>query len=196
MRYRKLLFVVLMLVLVIGQAQGAFAQGRKDPAPLLSTDSETAIPGEYIVVFEPGAAGAQVDAAMEHAQRAGGNVHYRYTEALNGFAASLPEQALNGIRHNPNVLFIEADQWVFADSTQSPATWGIDRIDQRALPLSNSYTYNFTGAGVTAYIIDTGILFSHNEFGGRASSGWDFVNNDSDATDCNGHGTHVAGTVG
>jgi len=82
------------------------------------------------------------------------------------------------------------------DATQSPANWGLDRIDQRALPLSNSYTYNYTGAGVTAYIIDTGILFGHTEFGGRAVSGWDFVNNDADASDCNGHGTHVAGTVG
>jgi len=196
MHYRKLSIVVLMLALILATAQSSLAAGRGEPAPLLGTDSEFAIPGEYIVVFEPGAAGAEVEAAMVHAQRGGGNVHYRYTDALNGFAASLPEQALNGIRHNPNVLYIEADQAVFADATESPATWGIDRIDQSALPLSNSYTYNFTGVGVTAYIIDTGILASHTEFGGRASVGKDTVGDGRNGVDCNGHGTHVAGTVG
>ncbi len=78
----------------------------------------------------------------------------------------------------------------------NPPSWGLDRIDQRALPLNSRYTYSGTGAGVTAYIIDTGILTTHQDFGGRASSGRDFVQNDNDAADCNGHGTHVAGTVG
>jgi aqualysin 1 len=123
-------------------------------------------------------------------------VDFVYESALTGFAGKFPEQALNGLRNNPNIEYIEADQVVTLDATQSPATWGLDRIDQRNLPLSNSYTYNFTGAGVSAYIIDTGIRVSHNEFGGRAVSGYDFVDNDSNADDCNGHGTHVAGTVG
>jgi subtilisin family serine protease len=82
------------------------------------------------------------------------------------------------------------------DTTQPGATWGIDRIDQHKLPLSGTFSYSNTGAGVTAYVIDTGIRVSHNEFGGRASSGWDFVDNDPDASDCNGHGTHVAATIG
>jgi subtilisin family serine protease len=83
-----------------------------------------------------------------------------------------------------------------ASAIQSNPTWGLDRIDQHTLPLSASYTYNATGDGVTAYIIDTGILFSHSEFGGRATTGVDEITAGGDASDCNGHGTHVSGTVG
>ena len=108
-----------------------------------------------------------MSAAAEHARGLGGQVDFVYEFALTGFAANLPEQALIGLSHNPNVEFIEADQVITIDVSQSPATWGLDRIDQRALPLNNTYNYNFTGSGVTAYIIDTGIRVSHNEFGGR-----------------------------
>jgi subtilisin family serine protease len=90
---------------------------------------------------------------------------------------------------------VEEDGVVTADTTQSGATWGLDRIDQRALPLSGTYTYPTTASAVHAYIIDTGIRFSHSEFGGRATSGFDAVDGGS-ADDCNGHGTHVSGTVG
>ncbi|HZG43267.1 MAG TPA: S8 family peptidase, partial [Longimicrobium sp.] len=102
---------------------------------------------------------------------------------------------LNALRNNPNVDYIEQDARVQATATQSNATWGLDRVDQRALPLSGTYTYTPTGAGVNVYIIDTGIRLSHGDFGGRAVSGYDAVDGGS-ADDCNGHGTHVAGTVG
>lgn len=158
--------------------------------------SAAAIPGRYIVVFDRGVADAPGLARRLVAQH-GGQLNHTYSSAIKGFAASLPAAALDGLRRNPNVAYIEEDQTAFAVGTQSPATWGLDRIDQRALPLSNSYAYpDAGGSSVTAYILDTGIRLGHSEFGGRASSGYDFVDNDSDASDCNGHGTHVSGTVG
>lgn len=185
--------VVSIVALSLSVSSPAAAQG---PAPILGLDSPTAIPGRYIVVFQPGAPAAEVSAAAEHARGAGGQVDFVYDAALIGFAGNFPEQALAGLSHNPNIEFIEADQEITLDTTQTSATWGLDRIDQRRLPLNSTYTYNSTGSGVTAYIIDTGIRISHNQFGGRASYGYDFVDNDSTASDCNGHGTHVAGTVG
>jgi len=194
--FRKSPYVFVILALIVVMGQPVLAAGNPRTAPIYGTELDTAIQGRYIVVFKPGTAGNAVNNAAERARGLGGEIHYTYDAALLGFAASLPEQALRGLVHNPNVEYIEADQVVYLEATQSPATWGIDRIDQRNLPLSSSYTYNSTGAGVTAYIIDTGIRTSHNEFGGRATSGYDFVDNDPDASDCNGHGTHVAGTVG
>ncbi len=194
--FRKSIFVCVIMALVLLVSHPAMAQGNRPEAPVIGADAENAIQGRYIVVFKPGSPGSEVDQAAERVHAFGGEVHYVYDAAIQGFAATLPEQALNGLVHNPNIEYIEVDQVVMLDATQSPATWGLDRIDQRALPLNNNYTYNFTGAGVTAYIIDTGIRFSHNEFGGRATSGYDFVDHDPSADDCNGHGTHVAGTVG
>ncbi len=193
MLFKRTLVILVVLAFTVSVSSTAAA---KTEAPILRADSSTAIPGRYIVVFRAGTPAAEVSAAAENARGRGGQVDYVYDAALIGFAGKFPEQAIAGLSHNPNVEFIEADQEITLDTTQSPATWGLDRIDQRKLPLNNSYTYNATGSGVTAYIIDTGILISHNQFGGRASYGYDFVDNDSNASDCNGHGTHVAGTVG
>jgi aqualysin 1 len=195
MLFKRILFVLVVLALSFSFSSPAAAQGKGD-APVFGRDAASAVPGRYIVVFKAGTPAANVSAAVEHARGLGGQVDFVYESALSGFAGNFPEQAVFGLSHNPNVEFIEADQVITIDTTQSPATWGLDRIDQRNLPLSNSYTYTPTGAGVTAYIIDTGIRVTHNEFGGRASSGYDFVDNDSNADDCNGHGTHVSGTVG
>lgn len=192
MQHRRFWLVSVVLLLVLVSASPALAAGQGPVAPLLGADAPGALAGRYIVVFKDDVGAGAVDAAMKGL--GSGQVHYRYTRVLNGFAASLPEQALDALLRNPHVAYIEVDSVVSIDATQSPATWGIDRIDQRNLPLSNSYTYNFTGAGVTAYIIDTGILYSHSEFGGRASFGYDAFG--GNGVDCNGHGTHVAGTVG
>jgi aqualysin 1 len=167
---------------------------RDRPAPLLE-GGPAVIDGRFIVVFEKGAPIGAERLAESEAGRLGATVHYRFEHALRGFAATLPEAALQGIRNNPYVSYVERDGLVTTSDTQSPATWGLDRIDQRNLPLSNSYTYNATGSGVSAYIIDTGIRFTHTQFGTRAVSGYDSVDGGS-ADDCNGHGTHVAGTVG
>ncbi len=148
----------------------------------------------YIVTLKA-SAGDSHAAAADASRRFGGRVEHVYSNALNGFAISLPDPAAARLAADPRIESVELDGVVTADAVESPATWGLDRIDQRTLPLSNSYTYNSTGSGVTAYIIDTGIRFSHSEFGGRATSGYDAVDGGS-ADDCNGHGTHVAGTVG
>ena len=160
-------------------------------APVLSAaDASRALEGQYIVVLEEGANPRSVAAV------AGVSPHYVYTTALRGFSAELNDGQLNALRHNPNVAFIEQDQEVSVAATQAGATWGLDRTDQRNLPLSTSFTYLNTGLGVNAYIIDTGIRFDHVDFAGRASTGYDAVTLGGTALDCQGHGTHVAGTVG
>ena len=158
-------------------------------APLYSA-SAAGIQDQYIVVLNEGANARSVAAV------AGVSPRYVYGAALNGFAGTLNAGQLNALRHNPNVAYIEQDQVVSIATTQTSATWGLDRVDQRDLPLSTTFTYLNTGLGVNAYIIDTGIRFDHVEFGGRASTGYDAVTPGGTAADCQGHGTHVAGTVG
>jgi len=126
----------------------------------------------------------------------GVTVQQVYTEALNGFAGRLSAQNLATLKADPRVRYIEQDQIMKADATQSGATWGLDRIDQRSLPLDSSYTYLNTATNVTAYIVDTGINISNTDFGGRARVGNDQIGDGQNGIDCNGHGTHVAGTVG
>jgi subtilisin family serine protease len=157
-------------------------------APLLS--SAEGIEGQYIVVLNEGANPRSVAAI------AGVNPRFVYTTAVNGFAGELNHGQLNALQRNPNVKYIEQDQPVQANTIQTGATWGIDRIDQRNLPLSTTFTYLNTGVGVRAYVIDTGILLTHTQFVGRVSTGYDAVTAGGNANDCNGHGTHVAGTVG
>jgi subtilisin family serine protease len=160
-------------------------------APLVSAAPGRGIEGAYIVTLRKGADARGVAAF------AGVSPRHVYGAALNGFAGALNAGQLRALRNHPDVAFIEQDQVMRTTTTQTGATWGLDRTDQRALPLSTTYSYTNTGAGVTAYVIDTGIDTGHQEFGGRASAGFDAtLPVAGTADDCNGHGTHVAGTIG
>jgi subtilisin family serine protease len=125
-----------------------------------------------------------------------GTVTHRYNHAINGFAAYMTEQQALELSEDSRIKFVEEDSIVEALVTQTNPPWGLDRIGQRDLPLNQTYSSTTTGAGVTAYIIDTGIRFTHTQFGGRASFGFDAIGDGRNGNDCNGHGTHVAGTVG
>lgn len=119
-----------------------------------------------------------------------------YTHALNGFSVTMTEADAKALAKEPSVRYVIEDGVVSINATQNGATWGLDRIDQNSLPLNSQYTYTQNGSGVNAYIVDTGIRVTHNEFGGRAAHGFSAINDGNGSNDCNGHGTHVAGTVG
>lgn len=173
-------------------------QGLGQMAPLLL--SARAVPNRYIVVLKDSdPATGQVDTAevaQALALQYGGKLLHTYTSALEGFAVEMSETQVRALLAEPRVAYVEEDSIVEASGTQIDATWGLDRIDQVQLPLNNTYTYNTDGCGVHAYIIDTGVLATHNEFADRMGNGYDAVTPGGSAMDCHGHGTHVAGTVG
>jgi aqualysin 1 len=169
--------------------------GNQALAPFIAHPNAEIVPDGYIVVLKQDI--MQVDSDVDDIERSYGiRAAYRYQTALKGFAARLSAASLDGLRHDPRVAYIEQDQVAHAVGTQPGATWGLDRIDQHDLPLNSTYNYNQTGTGVDAYILDTGIRITHNEFGGRAAAGVDEITPGGTADDANGHGTHVAGTVG
>jgi len=157
-----------------------------------------AVPGAYIVKFRKGAV-ARVDVgetARQLSRRYDGRISYVYP-AIGGFAVRLSEAQARRLAASAQVEYVEQDRVFHALDTQSDPIWGLDRIDQASRPVDHSYTYPAAaGEGVNVYVIDSGIRITHNEFGGRAKNGYDFIDNDSVANDCHGHGTHVAGTIG
>ena len=163
-----------------------------------SRSSSAPIKDRYIVVFKNTVADPQAEAQALMRGVANGRLHHVYGNAIKGFAATVPAQALDAIRRNPNVESVEQDLSVRVNQTspQNSATWGLDRIDQADRPLDTQYRFNNTGSGVHAFIIDTGIRLDHVEFTGRLLAGADFVGDGRGTNDCQGHGTHVAGTVG
>ncbi|MFD7441352.1 S8 family peptidase [Streptomyces sp. NPDC059909] len=151
----------------------------------------TAVQNSWIVALKDGSTSVSDIAADQ-----GVNPQHTFRSVLKGFSASMSKAKAARLAADPRVAYVEQNAVVRLNDTQANATWGLDRIDQRNLPLSTTYTYNTTASNVNAYIIDTGIRTSHSEFDGRASVGTDTVGDGQNGQDCQGHGTHVAGTVG
>ena len=193
----RLLALSVYAAAITVSASAALGQAVDPPATHPYAQSRP-IPGRYIVVFKDSVPNASAEAATVMRGR-GGRHHHTYSRVLKGFAASLSDTELQAIRNNPKVDYIEQDQTVTLNQVQSPenqATWGLDRIDQADRPLDTQYHFNYTGAGVNAFIIDTGIRPDHVEFSGRLLTGFNVIADTNGTSDCNGHGTHVAGIVG
>lgn len=167
------------------------------------------IAGQYIVLIKPDQVRGPQDSAItaksrpsvaqfasNRAKKHGAQVERVFETVVRGFSAKMSPSQAELLAADPAILLVEEDQIMSINATQANATWGLDRIDQADLPLSTTYTYNETASNVHAYVLDTGIFFSHAEFGGRAVPGFDSIGDGRNGNDCNGHGTHVAGTIG
>ncbi|NEE18757.1 S8 family peptidase [Streptomyces sp. SID7499] len=173
-------------------AQAAPAEGR-----VLAADSPTAIKDSYLVTLKK-SAGLKASSAAGKGlvKEYGGSVDKTFGKALNGYSATLSATEARQLAADPAVASVEQNQRVTLAATQTNAPWGLDRVDQASLPLSGTYTYpDSAGSGVTVYVIDTGVRITHQQISGRASHGYDAVEGDNNASDGNGHGTHVATTI-
>lgn len=189
--------LIAMVALVVGASLAwAGAQPLDKSVEIRGLDRPERVYGQYIVVMKPETRLAELD-AHQMARSAGGALMHEYKTALVGFSMRGSENAVRGLLNDPRVAWIEADSVVSLNqSVQSPVTWGLDRVDQRKLPLDNRYYYNFDGTGVDAYILDTGIRATHQDLFPRVVPAFTSINDGLGTDDCTGHGTHVAGTVG
>jgi subtilisin family serine protease len=198
--------IALTIPFVVSCSAGGGSEGSANDEVMTSTSSALTgkvVPGRYIVVLkkgvaQPGITGQAVpDVASAMEAQYGGTVIRTYQYALEGFALDLPAASLAAVKADSRVAYVEPDLIGSIVDTQVNPTWGLDRIDQRPLPLNMTYNYpGQAGAGVHAYVIDTGIYAAHPDFGSRVIPGVDFIDNDANPDDCHGHGTHVAGTIG
>jgi subtilisin family serine protease len=183
------------VVAIVGTADASTAGAGE----IRAAGAPNAIRDSYIVVLKDSDVNiAAVDGAAKNlTAKHGGTVKQTYSSAVRGFELAANEKTARKLAKDPQVAFVEANQTIKALDTQAnPPSYGLDRVDQRDLPLNGKYTFSTNAANVNAYIIDTGIRTTHTDFGNRARVGTDTVGDGRNGQDCNGHGTHVAGTVG
>jgi subtilisin family serine protease len=199
---RSLRIAAIGIAMVLAAAAGAGpaqALGPDRLGAIVGAGRPGTIPGAYLVVLHENAVTSHGVAAhaADLTARYGGRVGHTYHAALTGFSVTMNEPAARRLAADPAVAYVEQDQMFQLAGTQNnPPSWGLDRIDQRDLPLNSRYVYPNTASNVRVYVLDTGIRTTHTDFGGRATHGRDTVDNDNNASDCHGHGTHVAGTIG
>ena len=197
MKKTLVLFVLVALSVAAVVFTAVHGQNSNGNGKFRRTRPEKRIANQYIVVLKDDTADVEGEAVRLSRDFGGDrNEGHTYQRAIKGFSVRLNEQQATRLANDPRVEFVEEDSVVSLGATQTNATWGLDRIDQRDLPLNATYTFNATGTGVRAYIVDTGIRATHVDFGGRVVSGFTAINDGLGTNDGNGHGTHVAGTVG
>ena len=167
---------------------------KKGNSAKTSENSEKVQCADYIVVFKPGTASGKVD---EIAGNANAQVKRKFTKVINAALIYANPNKIAALAKNPNVSFVEQDATVTTTAVQSNPSWGLDRVDQRNLPLSKSYDdLNNSGSNIPVYVVDTGINAAHSDFESRVTAGFSVISDGLGSNDCNGHGTHVAGTIG
>jgi len=194
-----ILSLICVLVLTAASLLPQKTSGQKEDK---FKQSENGIPNRYIVILSDKYVDRSATAPTVENEAAflssvyGADVRNVYFSSIKGFSAEMSDEDARAMSEDDRVAFVEQDAEIFLAADQANAPWGLDRMDQRAIPLNTNYTYEGTGSGVHAYILDTGIRPTHNEFGGRASIAFDAVGDGQNGFDCNGHGTHVAGIIG
>ena len=181
---------VISAVVVCGVAPAASAA---PPHLAAVAEKEAGKDSRYIVRYAPG---TDIAAAAISLRGKGIGVGRTFSKAVRAAVVTATPAEAKALASSPQVATVEIDALMSISATQQPAPWGLDRLDQRSLPLSGSYTSANAGSGVQAYVVDSGVLSSHADFGGRVVAGWSAISDGRGAGDCNGHGTHVAGTIG
>ncbi len=192
-------FWILLIIAVAGVSAFSLLPTAAEGRASKLKRAQNPIPNRYLVLLDPNVLRAEESSSDLTANRLsrsyGGSVDRVFRHALQGFSAEMSPHEAEAMSNDPRVLFIEEDSEITVEATQANPTWGLDRVDQRTVPLNTAYNYVSTGSGVHVYVIDTGVRPTHVEFGGRATVDYDSIHDGQNGVDCHGHGTHVSGTI-